>query len=208
MIALALLPALLMAVGAGPFPVSSDDDAAPLRDSGLTALLLTVLATAIPTLRERLGLPWLLPLRRPLGALAFAYALAHGVQAMRVDGGSTFEQLLRTAIDEPGLLAGCAAFVLALPLLVTSNRMALRLLGTGAWQDVQRSLGIVAALAAIHAIGLVTAGERLVIVLLATTALVWVAFAAARSLRDRLRQAAAPGAADQRPLRFYRRPPK
>ncbi|HEY5762157.1 MAG TPA: ferric reductase-like transmembrane domain-containing protein [Rhodocyclaceae bacterium] len=197
-----------MLAGASPFPGIGERDADLLRDSGLSALLLTVLATAVPTLRQRLGLPWLLRLRQPIGALAFAYALAHGLLAMRAAGGSRVSELLRAAVEEPAQLAGLASFALALPLLATSNRLALRWLSAPVWQDVQRSLGIVAALATAHAIGLVTATPRLIIVLLAAAALVWIAFAAARSLRDRLRQPATPPAAPGgQVLRFYRRRP-
>ena len=198
-----------MLAGASPFPGSGEPEIELLRDSGLTALILTIFATAIPTLRERLGLPWLLRVRLPIAALAFTYAALHGLLAMRADSGSSLSELLRAAAEQPALLAGVAAFVLALPLVVTSNRIALRLLGASAWQDVQRSLGIVAALATAHAIGLVSATARLVVVLLAAAALVWVVFAAARALRNRLRQPAPPAAtASVQALRFYRRRPK
>ena len=198
-----------MLAGASPFPGSGEPEIELLRDSGLAALILTIFATAIPTLRERLGLPWLLRVRLPIAALAFTYAALHGLLAMRADSGSSLSELLRAAAEQPALLAGVAAFVLALPLVVTSNRIALRLLGASAWQDVQRSLGIVAALATAHAIGVVSATARLVVVLLAAAALVWVVFAAARALRNRLRQPAPPAAtASGQALRFYRRRPK
>ena len=160
-------------------------------------------------LRQRLGQPWLERLRLPIGALAFAYALAHGLLAMRADGGSSLGELLRSAAEEPALLAGIGAFVLGLPLVATSNRLALRWLGASAWHDIQRSLGIVAGLATVHAIGLATSTPRLVVALLAAGALVWLAFSAARALRDRVRQAAPPPTAPNgQPLRFYRRPPR
>lgn len=197
-----------MLAGASPFPAAGANDGARLRDSGLAALLLTVLATAIPTLREKLGLPWLLRLRQTIAAFAFAYAFAHVLLAIGADGG-TLRDLLREAVETPALLAGVAAFVLAVPLAATANRLALRWLGLPAWQDVQRSLGIVAVLATVHAIGLVSATPRMVIILLAAVVLVWLAFSAARTLRDRLRHHNAPPAATGgQQLRFYRRPPR
>lgn len=196
-----------MLAGASPFPGGDDEARRLLRDSGLAALLLTVLATAMPTLRRRLDLSWLLRLRQPIGAIALAYGIAHVVLAATADGG-TLGDLLRDAAEEPALLAGVAAIVLALPLAATNNRFALRWLGAPAWQDVQRSLGIVAALATVHAVGTVAATSRLVIVLLAATMLVWLVFAAARALRDRLRHPDSPAAPGEQKLRYYRRPPR
>lgn len=197
-----------MLADASPFPAGGDNDRASLRDSGLAAMLLAVFATAIPGLRGRLRLPWLLRLRQPIGGLALAYALAHVLLVLDASGGNPGD-LLREAAKEPTLLAGIAAFVLALPLAATSNRLALRWLGAPAWQDIQRSLGIVAALATVHSIDLVGATPRLVIVLLAAATLVWLAFSTARSLRDQVRHTAIPPTPPgERPLRFYRRPPR
>jgi DMSO/TMAO reductase YedYZ heme-binding membrane subunit len=173
---------------------------------GLSALILAVLATAIPTLHDRLGRPWLLRLRNPAAGVAFAYAVAHVLVIVSADSGLRWNDRIREAIESPALLAGYAALLLALTVVLSANRGALRLLGARVWRDVQGSLAVVAALAALHGIVLAEDPRHFAIALLAAAALVWLAFSRARALRDRLRQG--PPAASGQALRFYRKRPK
>lgn len=127
--------------------------------TGKTALVLLVLSLACTPINTVFGLRQVLPLRRPLGLYAFAYSVAHLLNFAVVDYGLD-PALLREAIFEKRyVLVGFAAFVLLLPLAITSTTTFQRRLGKR-WKQLHRLVYVAALLAVVHFVWLVKADIR------------------------------------------------
>jgi sulfoxide reductase heme-binding subunit YedZ len=127
--------------------------------TGKTALVLLVLTLASTPLNRVLGWRWTVPLRRPLGLWTFFYASLHlftfAVIDYALDPG-----LIWQAIDEKRyVLAGFSAFLLLVPLAVTSTRGWMRRLGRR-WTALHRLIYLAAPVAVLHFVWLVKADRR------------------------------------------------
>jgi methionine sulfoxide reductase heme-binding subunit len=120
------------------------------RLSGQGTMALLLLTLAITPLRTWLRWHWLLRLRRTCGLLTFCYACLHVACFALLDHELDVQAMADAIIDKPGTGVGLVAFLLLLPLAVTSNRAALRRLGGRRWQELHRSLYAIALLAEVH----------------------------------------------------------
>ncbi len=126
------------------------------RALGLWALRFLIAGLAITPLR-RLGGPSLIRYRRAIGLLAFIYATLHLTVYMVLDQGLDVSAIVADIIKRPYITVGMLAFLILVPLAVTSNNAMIRRLGGGAWQKLHRWVYVAAAAAAIHFIMLVKA---------------------------------------------------
>lgn len=88
--------------------------------------------------------------RRPLGLLAFCYAVLHLAAWAALDMGLFWGQALRDVIKRPYLLAGMGALVILAILAATSADSALRRLGAARWRTIHRGIYVAAPLAGLH----------------------------------------------------------
>ena len=123
---------------------------------GLWALRFLILSLAITPLR-RLGGPNLIRYRRAVGLLAFTYASLHLTVYMVLDQGLDFAAIWADIVKRPYITVGMFAFIILVPLAVTSNNAMIRRLGGGAWQRLHRLVYVAAAAAAIHFVMVVKA---------------------------------------------------
>lgn len=126
------------------------------RALGLWALRFLIAALAITPLR-RLGGPNLIRYRRAIGLLAFYYATLHLTVYMVLDQGLDASAIIADIIKRPYITVGMFAFVILVPLAVTSNNVMIRRLSGGAWQRLHRWAYVASAAAAVHFIMLVKA---------------------------------------------------
>ena len=119
------------------------------RTLGLWALRFLILCLAITPLR-RLGGPNLVRYRRALGLLAFYYAALHLTVYMLLDQGLDLAAIWADIVKRPYITVGMLAFVILVPLAVTSNAAMIRRLGGAAWQRLHRLVYVAAAAAAVH----------------------------------------------------------
>lgn len=140
--------------GLGPNPVE-----AVLHFTGLWALRLLLVTLAVTPLRRLTGLPWLLRLRRMLGLFAFFYAVLHFATYLVLDRALVWEEILRDLTERPYITLGFLALVLLVPLAVTSTRGWMRRLGR-CWQQLHRSVYVIAILGVLHFLWLVKADLR------------------------------------------------
>ncbi len=124
------------------------------RTLGLWALRFLIAALAITPLR-RLGGPNLIRYRRAIGLLAFTYASLHLTVYMVLDQGLDVSAIIADIIKRPYITVGMFAFLILVPLAVTSNNAMIRRLSGGAWQKLHRWVYVATAAAAIHFIMLV-----------------------------------------------------
>lgn len=105
----------------------------------IISMMLTPLLMLFPKAR---AIRWLMKRRRHIGVAAFAYAALHVIAFVLHEG--TLDKVLGELVEFKNLL-GLAAFLIFVPLAVTSNELSLRALGP-TWKSVQR-LAYVAAIA-------------------------------------------------------------
>lgn len=118
--------------------------------TGTWALNFLLLSLCISPARAYTGQHWLLRLRRMLGLFAFFYALLHFLTYTVVDHALDINAIARDVVRHPYVLVGFAAFVLLVPLALTSNALAIRRLGGRKWQELHRNVYLIAILAVIH----------------------------------------------------------
>jgi methionine sulfoxide reductase heme-binding subunit len=126
------------------------------RSLGLWALKFLVACLAITPLRRLTGIS-LLRYRRAIGLLAFIYACLHLTTYMLLDQGLDLAAIWGDIVKRPYITVGMAAFLILVPLAVTSNNAMVRRLGGPAWQRLHRWVYLAAALAAVHFVMVVKA---------------------------------------------------
>ncbi len=154
--AAALLPLALLGwkawqVGGGADidALGADPVAAIEHELGLWALRLLLVTLAITPLRQLLGQPLLLRFRRLLGLWAFAYASLHFCAWLVLDLRGWWSQVFVEIAERPYITVGFAAWLLLVPLAVTSTRGWMRRLGRN-WGRLHRLVYAVAVLAVLH----------------------------------------------------------
>ncbi|MCJ8053789.1 protein-methionine-sulfoxide reductase heme-binding subunit MsrQ [Shinella curvata] len=115
---------------------------------GLWALRFLVATLAITPLRDLLGINWI-RYRRALGLLAFWYVLMHFLTYMVLDQYLNFSAILVDIVRRPFITIGMGAFVMLIPLALTSNNWSIRRLGPR-WVKLHKLVYIIAAAGALH----------------------------------------------------------
>jgi sulfoxide reductase heme-binding subunit YedZ len=154
---LCLLPAGRLAWAAatgdfGPNPVEFVQ-----RWTGTWTFNLLLITLCVTPLRVITGQPWLVRLRRMLGLFAFFYAVLHFLSYIGFDHAFAVDDIARDIFKRPFVTVGFAAFILLIPLALTSNQWAIRRLGGRRWQELHRSIYLIGILAALHYFWLVKA---------------------------------------------------
>ena len=117
--------------------------------TGIWTLRLVVIGLAITPLRWASGLNQLITYRRAVGLFAFFYGTLHFLTYFILDHQLEFGGLWDDVVKRPYITAGFTAFVLMIPLAVTSTKGWIRRLGRR-WQVLHRLIYISAVCAAIH----------------------------------------------------------
>ena len=116
---------------------------------GLWALRLLLVTLAITPLRQLTGQPVLLQFRRMLGLYAFAYASLHFAAYLVLDLGGYWTQVFEEIVKRPYITVGFAAWLLLVPLAITSTRGWIRRLGRR-WASLHKLVYPIAVLAVLH----------------------------------------------------------
>lgn len=153
--ALCLLPLLRLILLAALDDLSANPIEFIEHSTGFWALVLLLITLSITPLRA-LGVldNWTIAVRRMLGLFMFFYACLHVATYLWLDFDFVWEDIFVDVGDHPRILVGFLAFVLAIPLAVTSNNMSVRRLGTR-WKKLHRLVYILAVLAVVHFLWLV-----------------------------------------------------
>ena len=130
--------------------------------SGDWALRLLLATLAITPLRMLTKWTWLTRYRRMLGLFAFFYASVHLAMYLVVDLGGFWSQILGEIVKKPYITVGFAAWLLMVPLALTSTRGMMRRLG-GNWQRLHRLVYVVGACGVLHFMWLVKSGNTIAV---------------------------------------------
>lgn len=120
------------------------------RGTGDWVLYFLCFTLAVTPLRRLTGWNWLVKLRRMVGLFAFFYAFLHFTTFLWFDHFFDVAAMLKDVAKRPFILVGFIAFVLLIPLAVTSTNGMIRRLGGKRWQWLHRLIYIVAPLGILH----------------------------------------------------------
>ncbi|MEZ4455954.1 MAG: protein-methionine-sulfoxide reductase heme-binding subunit MsrQ [Gemmatimonadales bacterium] len=118
--------------------------------TGLSALVILLIALSVTPARRLTGYQPLVRLRRPFGLFAFCYALLHFLIYAVFDHRLSPSEIGADIVEHPWVLVGFAAFLILLALAVTSPGAAVRRLGGRRWQRLHRLVYPAGALAVLH----------------------------------------------------------
>ncbi len=88
--------------------------------------------------------------RRAVGLVAFAYVVLHLTVYLVLDKQFFWGEIWSDLIKRPYITIGALAFLLLLPLAITSNNRSIRKLGSQSWRKLHRLVYPAALLGAIH----------------------------------------------------------
>jgi methionine sulfoxide reductase heme-binding subunit len=134
--------------------VATDQLVEPLqyitRNTGSWTLYFLCITLAVTPLRRLSGWNWLLKLRRMMGLYAFFYALLHFTTFLWFDHFFDVQEMLKDVAKRPFITVGFTAFVLLVPLAVTSTNGMVRRLGGKRWQLLHKLVYVIAPLGILH----------------------------------------------------------
>ncbi|MFQ5478120.1 MAG: sulfite oxidase heme-binding subunit YedZ [Candidatus Binatia bacterium] len=128
--------------------------------TGLCALLSLLATLAISPLRRIARLRRVARYRRALGLSTFFYASLHALTYFVLDLGMDPAGIVEDLTERRFAIAGILAYLLLIPLAVTSNAAAVRGLGGRRWRGLHRLVYLVAVLVPLHYLWL-SKGEQL-----------------------------------------------
>ena len=130
--------------------LSANPIAEALNRFGLLTLIFLILALTMTPLRVLFGWTWPLRVRRMLGLFGFFYAILHLTTYVAIDQGFEFRAVLKDVLKRKFIFVGFAAFLLLVPLAITSTNAMVRRLGFRAWQRLHRIAYVATILGVIH----------------------------------------------------------
>jgi sulfoxide reductase heme-binding subunit YedZ len=146
----ALLPFLRLAVFTATDRLGANPIEFITRNTGDWTLYFLCITLAVTPLRRIAGWNWLIRLRRMLGLYAFFYAALHFTTFLWFDHFFDLQEMLKDVVKRPFITVGFTAFVLLIPLAVTSTNAMVRRLGGKRWQWLHRLIYVIAPLGILH----------------------------------------------------------
>jgi methionine sulfoxide reductase heme-binding subunit len=145
-----LLPLMLLVAGGLRDALGANPIEHITRATGDWTLRLLLLTLAVTPLRQLTGWHWLVRLRRTLGLYAFFYGSLHLATYVWLDQFFDWPGIVADIVKRPFVTLGFAAFVLMLPLAITSTNGMIRRLGGRSWQRLHRAVYAVGVLGVAH----------------------------------------------------------
>lgn len=119
------------------------------HSTGTWALVFLLLSLSMTPIRLLTGQVWQIQLRRLLGLWMFFYASLHIITYVWLDFSFLFDEMLEDVFKHPRILVGFAAFVLTIPLALTSNNFMMKKLKSK-WKTLHKTVYLIAILAVLH----------------------------------------------------------
>jgi sulfoxide reductase heme-binding subunit YedZ len=148
--ALALLPFARLAWGVFADQLGANPIEFITWNTGDWTLYFLCMTLAVTPLRRFTGWNWLVRLRRMIGLFAFFYASLHFTTFLWFDHFFDVQEMLKDVAKRPFILVGFTAFVLLIPLAVTSTNGMVKRLGAKRWQWLHRLIYVIAPLGILH----------------------------------------------------------
>lgn len=140
-------------LGANPIEVIT-------HSTGDWTLILILSTLTVTPLRRITKQYWLIGVRRMIGLFAFFYGTLHFTTYIWLDKFFDLHEMFKDIAKRPFITVGFSAFVLLIPLALTSTAGWIRRLGGHNWQRLHRLIYLTGILGVIHYIWLVKADLR------------------------------------------------
>lgn len=127
-----------------------------LHYTGIWSLRILLLSLAMTPLRNIFKQVYFLRVRRMVGLYVFFYVSLHLLVYLGLDLGFQFSHLWEDIVKRPYITVGFVAWLLLIPMAVTSTNKMMRRLGRK-WKTLHKSIYVVVILACLHFIWLVKA---------------------------------------------------
>ena len=137
-------------LGANPIEVIT-------HSTGDWTLIFLCITLAVTPLRKLTRQYWLIQLRRMLGLYAFFYGVLHFTTYIWLDKFFDVSEMIKDVGKRPFITAGFTAFVLMIPLALTSTRGWIRRLGGKRWNWLHKLIYVSAVAGVVHYVWLVKA---------------------------------------------------
>jgi sulfoxide reductase heme-binding subunit YedZ len=125
--------------------------------TGDWTLRLVLVTLTITPLRRITKQYWLIGVRRMIGLFAFFYGSLHFTTYIWLDKFFDLHEMFKDVAKRPFITVGFSAFVLLIPLALTSTAASIRWLGGKNWQRLHRLIYLTGILGVIHYLWLVKA---------------------------------------------------
>lgn len=124
------------------------------KSTGYWALFMLLMTLSLSPIRLLTGRTWPVQYRRMLGLFMFFYACLHLTAYIWLDYSFDWAEIIKDITKHPYVLVGAAAFLLTIPLAMTSNNFMIRKLGKG-WKQLHSLVYLIAILGVVHFLWLV-----------------------------------------------------
>ena len=151
-----LLPFSLLLIGAFNDQLGANPVETLTHQTGLWGLYFLLITLSVTPVRQLTGAAWLVNLRRMLGLFAFFYACLHLLVYLWLDQYFTWNSIVEDVVKRPYITVGFTAWLLLLPLALTSTKAAIKRLGKN-WKQLHKLVYMTVMLVMLHFIWLVKA---------------------------------------------------
>ena len=146
-----LIPFARVVFGAATNSLGPDPTSTMALTTGYTTLMLLTITLAVtPVRRLSPRLAWLVKFRRLLGLFAFFYATVHLLIYVALYSGFNVQAMLDDIAKRRFITMGVTAYLLLLPLALTSTAWAIRKLGGKNWNRLHKLVYVAAVCGVIH----------------------------------------------------------
>ena len=125
------------------------------HSTGWWALTLLTLTLTITPVKLIIGIPKLIIFRRTLGLFSFLYAILHFLIWIIIDQFLSWKEIVLDVFERPFITVGFGAFILMVPLAVTSWPRVNKKISYASWTKLHKLIYPAAVLALIHFLWLV-----------------------------------------------------
>lgn len=119
------------------------------RSTGFWALFILLATLSLTPIRLLTGRAWQIQLRRMLGLFMFFYVCLHIITYVWLDFAFDWSDITKDIAKHPRILIGFAAFILTVPLALTSTNSMMKRLREH-WKQLHQLVYLIAILAIVH----------------------------------------------------------
>lgn len=120
------------------------------RTTGILTLVFLLLTLAVTPARKITGLNWLVKFRRMLGLFAFFYSFLHLLTYVSFDRYFKLATIPGDVLSRPFIAFGMTAFLLMVPLAITSTNKMVKRLGGKRWIKLHKLVYVAGIAGALH----------------------------------------------------------
>ena len=155
---LACVPILVLAIEAFTDGLGANPIQVITRSLGDWALRFLLLTLAVTPVRMLTGWGRLAGLRRTFGLITFSYACLHLLSYVGLDQFFDWPVLWKDLVKRQFITVGMVAFVILIPLAITSHNAIIKRMGAVRWRALHRTVYVVPPLVILHFVMMIKAG--------------------------------------------------